>query len=145
MRTRITSNTDTFFRSVLKETRKNRMLTKLPNAVLIERTPLFEIDKFKIFGKIIFIFISSEINCNDMHYNFLKVLEEANILENIKRICGASAGSIMALLFAVGYSTKEMKEIMFNSNLTKKSTGLLLRPIASKSCWTVRNLEKNQG
>ena len=63
-----------------------------------------------------------------MHYNFLKVLEEANILENIKRICGASAGSIMALLFAVGYSTKEMKEIMFNSNLTKKSTGLLLRP-----------------
>ena len=93
----------------------------------------------------IFIFISSEINSIDMHYNFLKVLEEANILKNIKRICGASAGSIMALLFAVGYSTKEMKEIMFNSNLTKKSTGLLLRPIASKSCWIVRNLEKNQG
>ena len=93
----------------------------------------------------IFIFISSEINSIDMHYNFLKVLEEANILENIKRICGASAGSIMALLFAVGYSTKEMKEIMFNSNLTNKSTGLLLRPISSKSCCTVRNLEKNQG
>ena len=67
-----------------------------------------------------------------MHCNLLKVLEEANILKNIKRICGASAGSIIALLFAVGYSTKEMKEIMFNSNLTKKSTGLLLRPIVSK-------------
>ena len=55
----------------------------------------------------------------------LKVLEKANILQNIKRVCGASVGSVIAMLFACGYTPAEMKHVMFNSNISKNSTGLL--------------------
>lgn len=55
----------------------------------------------------------------------LQVLEKANILPNIKRVCGASVGSVIAMLYACGYTPAEMKYVMFNSNISKNSTGLV--------------------
>ena len=42
----------------------------------------------------------------------LQALEENNILENIKRCSGTSAGAIVAALVCLGYTTKEIKDIL---------------------------------
>src|SRR3989338_2508868 len=42
----------------------------------------------------------------------LEILEEREILDNIKRVAGTSAGAITAGLLAVGYTYEEVKEIL---------------------------------
>jgi NTE family protein len=42
----------------------------------------------------------------------LERLNELDLLKNVKRYAGSSAGSIIATLLAVGYTTKELKNIM---------------------------------
>ncbi|WP_456295153.1 patatin-like phospholipase family protein [Vibrio sp. AK197] len=44
----------------------------------------------------------------------LKVLNEKNILENIQRVGGTSAGAINAVLVGLGYSEKETEAILWN-------------------------------
>ncbi len=46
----------------------------------------------------------------------LDVLEEKDILKDVKRIGGASAGAINALLLSLGYSNSDLKEILINLN-----------------------------
>ena len=43
---------------------------------------------------------------------FLQVFEEVGIAPNIKRICGASAGSIAGALLAVDYDSKKLYELL---------------------------------
>lgn len=43
----------------------------------------------------------------------LTVLEQQNLLKDIKRFVGTSSGSIIALLLSLNYSPKEIKEIIF--------------------------------
>ena len=43
----------------------------------------------------------------------LEILQEYGLLNNIKRIASASAGSIIALLVAFKYNTNEMKEMLY--------------------------------
>ena len=61
-------------------------------------------------------------NSNDLCVT-LKVLEKANIVQNIKRICGSSIGSIFAALFAVGYSPDEMRDIVGSTNMWELCQG----------------------
>lgn len=42
----------------------------------------------------------------------LKVMEENGVLQNIKRVAGSSAGGIVSLLLAVGYSPSEIESVM---------------------------------
>ena len=42
-------------------------------------------------------------------------LEKRNILENIRRVGGTSAGAIHALLVSFGYNAKEINEIIYNT------------------------------
>jgi len=44
----------------------------------------------------------------------IKVLEDAGVIKNIKRVAGASAGAIIASLFAIGYTSSEIKVFMEN-------------------------------
>lgn len=46
----------------------------------------------------------------------LEVLQEKEILQNIKRVGGTSAGAIIALLVGLGYSQKELREIFNDMN-----------------------------
>ena len=46
----------------------------------------------------------------------LEILEECGILKKIKRFAGSSAGSIIATFLAIGYTPKEMKEVMNNTD-----------------------------
>src|SRR3989338_6131497 len=46
----------------------------------------------------------------------LEILEEREILDNIKRVAGTSAGAITAGLLAIGYTHKEVGEILKNTN-----------------------------
>lgn len=48
----------------------------------------------------------------------LEVFEEEGILENIERIGGTSAGAINAILLSLGFSTSEMKEVLWKLNFT---------------------------
>src|SRR5947209_6781398 len=43
----------------------------------------------------------------------LQVLEDFNLLKNIKRIASSSAGTPIALLLAFKYSTTEIRELLF--------------------------------
>jgi len=43
-----------------------------------------------------------------------QVLEDLNILQNIKRVAGSSAGAILGTLIAIGYTSAEIKDIMVN-------------------------------
>lgn len=43
----------------------------------------------------------------------IHALEENGKFSNIKRVSGVSSGSIVALLYALGYTSEEMKEIFF--------------------------------
>ena len=42
----------------------------------------------------------------------MQVLEQRQILKNIKRVGGTSAGAINALLFALGYTIVEQRDIL---------------------------------
>ncbi len=58
----------------------------------------------------------------------MKVLEKEDILKNIKRVGGTSAGSINAVLFASGYSNQETLEILSDldfNNFKDDSWGVL--------------------
>jgi len=46
----------------------------------------------------------------------LEVLEKKGILNNIQRFAGTSAGSIVAVFLAVGFTPKEIKEILKKTN-----------------------------
>ena len=48
-----------------------------------------------------------------------EILEEFGILKNIKKIAGSSAGSIAALMLALEYSPKMIKEIIQNMDFNK--------------------------
>ena len=43
----------------------------------------------------------------------LQVLEDNNILSNIKNVAGTSAGAVTAVFVSLGYSAKECQEIIF--------------------------------
>ena len=45
----------------------------------------------------------------------IKALEEHNIMKNIKKIIGSSAGSIVAGIVALGYTSEEMKKILMET------------------------------
>ena len=49
----------------------------------------------------------------------LEVLEQENILANIKRIAGTSAGAITALALCIGYDYKDMKLLMQSTDFKK--------------------------
>jgi predicted acylesterase/phospholipase RssA len=42
----------------------------------------------------------------------LKVMEENGVLQNIKRVAGSSAGGIVSLLLAIGYTAEEIEAVM---------------------------------
>ncbi len=46
----------------------------------------------------------------------IRVLEKLNLLENIKRYGGSSAGAITATLLAIGYNADEIDNIIRNTN-----------------------------
>ncbi|SMB96497.1 NTE family protein [Desulfonispora thiosulfatigenes DSM 11270] len=48
----------------------------------------------------------------------IDILEEKNILKNIKRVGGTSGGAILALLFGLNYSVNEIKNILNNLDFT---------------------------
>ena len=48
----------------------------------------------------------------------LEALEELNITNNIEVFVGCSVGSIIALLYSVGFTAKEMTEIALHINFT---------------------------
>lgn len=48
----------------------------------------------------------------------LEVLEEFDILKNVKRVAGTSAGALPCLLLALRYNTPAIKEIIFNMNIS---------------------------
>ena len=43
----------------------------------------------------------------------LQALSENGNFNNIKRVSGVSSGSIIAFLYALGYSSEQMKDILF--------------------------------
>jgi NTE family protein len=49
----------------------------------------------------------------------MNVLEKRGILENIRRVGGTSAGAINALIFALGYSISEQKDILASTDFTR--------------------------
>ncbi len=49
------------------------------------------------------------------HLGGIKALEDSNV--EIAGISGSSAGAIIAALYGAGYSSKELKKIMYNQNL----------------------------
>jgi NTE family protein len=49
----------------------------------------------------------------------LDVLDEKGILSNIKRVAGTSAGAINASLLALGYTSKEVSNIVANTDFAK--------------------------
>ena len=50
-------------------------------------------------------------------------LEKHNLLDNVKRVAGTSAGALVALIHALGYSADEMHKIMAGLNFNKFSSG----------------------
>ena len=46
----------------------------------------------------------------------LEVLEKEQILGNIKRVAGTSAGAMVAVLIGLGYSAEELKDILWKIN-----------------------------
>ena len=49
----------------------------------------------------------------------LEVLEEENILQNIERVAGTSAGAILAVLIGLGYTPAEIKDIVWSLDFNK--------------------------
>lgn len=58
----------------------------------------------------------------------LQALEEKNIMKDVKRCSGTSAGSIVAALICLNYTSKEIKEILYHTNF--KSFKDSLNPIS---------------
>ena len=46
----------------------------------------------------------------------LEVLEREGILKNIERVAGTSAGAMVAVLVALGYTPKEISDILWDIN-----------------------------
>lgn len=55
----------------------------------------------------------------------IEELERSNILKGVERVGGTSAGAITALIISLGYSSKEMKEIIYNTNFKQFNDGKL--------------------
>ena len=53
----------------------------------------------------------------------IEELENQNVLKNIERVAGTSAGALVATLLAVGYSPNEIKQIISETNLKKFADG----------------------
>ena len=53
----------------------------------------------------------------------LEEFERIQLLNNIKKVGGTSAGAIIALIISLGYSAKEIKEIIYNIELNKFNDG----------------------
>ena len=54
-------------------------------------------------------------------FGFIKVIDalnKYNIMDNIKRYAGTSAGSIIAALFAIGYTSDELYDIFINIDIS---------------------------
>ena len=49
----------------------------------------------------------------------LEVLDNEGILKNIKRVAGTSAGAMVAVLIGLGYTAKELKDILWDLNFTE--------------------------
>ena len=56
----------------------------------------------------------------------LEVLQSMNILPGIKRVAGTSAGAINATLLALGYSYREVSDIISKTNFKDFEDGSLL-------------------
>lgn len=54
-----------------------------------------------------------------LHLGALKILEEKNILKNIKNFAGSSAGSMIALLLCIGYTYNDIMMIFLKINVDK--------------------------
>lgn len=52
----------------------------------------------------------------------MQILHNRGILPDIRRVGGTSAGAINALLFALGYTIPEQKEILQDTNSTSTSS-----------------------
>ena len=46
----------------------------------------------------------------------LKKLEEEDILQNIERVAGTSAGAMVAVLIGLGYTAEELRTILWDIN-----------------------------
>ena len=53
------------------------------------------------------------------HVGVLQALEDKNILKNIKTIAGCSSGALVAFLYTIGYSPKELYKISMKFDFTK--------------------------
>lgn len=74
----------------------------------------------------------------------IKVLEENGALKNIKRFAGNSAGSIIATLLAVGFTSKEIQDITLNklpSFSTKNIFERLYRLVFKKGMFSSQTIE----
>ena len=56
----------------------------------------------------------------------IKEMEAANMIQQIEKIGGTSAGAIVALTVSLGYSSKEIQEIISNTNFKKFNDGRYL-------------------
>ena len=70
----------------------------------------------------------------------MQILEQRQILKDIKRVGGTSAGAINALLFSLGYTIQEQREILSSTNFKEfmdDSFGLIrdIRRLAKNFGW----------
>ena len=56
----------------------------------------------------------------------IKVLEEKNLLQNVERVGGTSAGAITALLISLGYSADEISGLINSTSFKKFNDGNFL-------------------
>lgn len=92
---------------------------------------------FKTFCTLIFLFICCKAHAQQYtnlvlkgggvrgiaYAGAIKVLEEAGTTTTIERVGGTSVGAITGALFAVGYSAKEIEEILFDLNIAGFNDG----------------------
>ena len=53
----------------------------------------------------------------------LEEFEKVQLLDNIKKVGGTSAGAIIALTISLGYNAKEIKDIIYNTQLNRFNDG----------------------
>ena len=74
---------------------------------------LWMLSKIKKRFSVLFLFLQKgNVTGFNTSICFLQVFEEVGIAPNIKRICGASAGSIAGALLAVDYDSKKLYELL---------------------------------
>ncbi len=56
----------------------------------------------------------------------IREMETANMMAQVEKVGGTSAGAIMALMISLGYSGKEIQEIISNTNFKKFNDGRYL-------------------